>query len=554
MRRTLVLLLVCVISKSLIAQNYPLYNGYFLNPFIYNPAAAASEQLQVNAGYRRQWLEIPNAPTVFSLTANTLLNETRAGVGVRISSSSRGFLRSTELSLAYAYGVPLNSSSRLFFGLSGGVLSNSVNLSDITNVNDPALGTLSSSMVPSISFGMLYKNTNGINLGFNLPKMVNSQQLDTKYSFTFLDDLIVSASFSRWNPTPKFVKGKSTKSYGKKKQASSPPLEVFSLYRYSSFYGSLIEATAKYNFNKSIWLSATYRQNQGFVPGIGVNADNVSFSYFYEPGVGGDLPLKTHEVLLTLRLGKDKKFRDKAPVPPVSKVTPPKQPTQVAKVQPKTTTPPAQTQVKKDVATQPVKKEEPVKKEVVTEPVKKETTQQVAAKTNVTPVKKDSAKTVAKVEVPTKDPEAAKHHPRFNQSLSQLDLGKKDTVAEAHEAERKELDKHIDDHAEGKHDDTHDVPVNQRHDFVKRGTHHEELELATYVIAGAFQSRGNAEHYVNTLKKLGYNTADFGHLSARNLWYVFIAEEPEIPEAKKDRDRLQKNKIFSTVWLLTVQQ
>jgi hypothetical protein len=79
------------------------------------------------------------------------------------------------------------------------------------------------------------------------------------------------------------------------------------------------------------------------------------------------------------------------------------------------------------------------------------------------------------------------------------------------------------------------------------------MELGTYVISGAFQSRANAEHYVNTLKSLGYKNSDFGHLSARNLWYVFIAQENQVQDAKKERDRLQKNKIFSKVWLLTVQ-
>jgi len=89
---------------------------------------------------------------------------------------------------------------------------------------------------------------------------------------------------------------------------------------------------------------------------------------------------------------------------------------------------------------------------------------------------------------------------------------------------------------------------------VKRGTHHEELEVGTFVIAGAFQSRANAEHYVKTLKSLGYNDADFGHLSVRNLWYVFIAEEAEIPKAQVRRNKLQKNRIFKDVWLLTVQE
>jgi len=74
-RSTIIFFFLCFLHLSLYAQNYPLYNGYFLNPYIYNPAAAATERLQVNAGYRRQWLEIPNSPAITSLTVNSLMDE-----------------------------------------------------------------------------------------------------------------------------------------------------------------------------------------------------------------------------------------------------------------------------------------------------------------------------------------------------------------------------------------------------------------------------------------------------------------------------------------------
>ncbi len=244
-------------------------------------------------------------------------------------------------------------------------------------------------------------------------------------------------------------------------------------------------------------MSATYRQYAGIIPGIGINLENLTFSYFYEPGLGGDLPLKTHEVLLSIRLGKNKKFREKAPPPPAAKVT--------------TTQP-------KVVA----KKPEPVKK--VEEPKKVE-----------------EKKTVPVVTTPVVAQDVS-HQPRFKKTDPMAKIEPSDTAAtrKAHAEERKELEKHIEEHAEGKHDDTHNEPVNQRHDFVKRGTHHEELDLGTYVIAGAFQSRANAEHYVKTLKSMGYTDSDFGHLSVRNLWYVYVADEAEIPNAQIERNKLQK--------------
>lgn len=198
----------------------------------------------------------------------------------------------------------------------------------------------------------------------------------------------------------------------------------------------------------------------------------------------------------------------------------------------------------------------------------KKPTNTTPSNSNKPPVKQDNKQPVVVTKLPVKnnpvtvpsDPkkntqtpvkkDSASHKPRYEQKLPQLDVSQ----PTEHEQERQDLDKHLEEHGEGKHDDTHNEPINERHDFVKRGAHHEEMPVGTYVIAGAFSSRENADHYVGKLKGMGYSSADFGHLSARNLWYVFIAQENEIPEAKKERDRLQKNKIFAKVWLLTVQE
>lgn len=517
----LLFLLVADVSE-VFAQNYSLYDGYFINPYIYNPAAAASSRAQVFAGYRKQWFGIAGAPTVFTLTGSTLIDGSRAGVGVKVSSISRGFLNSTDASLSYAYGVPLNKASKLFFGLSAGALSNSVNLTDVSNASDPALGTLTSSIIPSASFGMLLTSGTGLNVGVTLPKLITDQQLNSKYSFSYFDNAIFTASYSKWDPNPKTIKKGKGKAIGKAKKSTNIPVELFTIYRYSS-YGSTIEATAKYNFNQYIWISAGYRQYAGLIPGIGINANDFSFSYFYEPGIGGEMPLKTHDVLLSLRFGKVNKFRDKPHPVPVSKTIPPQ--TKAVTKQPET----------KPVVTKPETKP------ANTKPV-------VTPQTKVTQPANQGVATKKPETTPKKDSAVVRHQPRLGRSQVDTSL-----VSREHAEERRQLDEHLAAHADGKHDDPHNQPVNERHDFVKRGTHHEELDAATYVIGGAFKSRINAEHYSTTLNSMGYK-ADFGHLSIRNIWYVFIAQEDSIDEAKKERERLRKNKIFSQVWLLTVQE
>jgi hypothetical protein len=46
------------------AQQMPIYNNYFLNPFYYNPARAGTDPDggRINLGFQKQWDRMPSAP------------------------------------------------------------------------------------------------------------------------------------------------------------------------------------------------------------------------------------------------------------------------------------------------------------------------------------------------------------------------------------------------------------------------------------------------------------------------------------------------------------
>src|SRR5687768_9074448 len=86
MRSFLKVLPVCisvVACFSMQAQNYPVYNSYYINPYLYNPAEAATEFTYIFVNHRQQWLGIEGSPRLTTVNFNTLLNESRAGVGVK---------------------------------------------------------------------------------------------------------------------------------------------------------------------------------------------------------------------------------------------------------------------------------------------------------------------------------------------------------------------------------------------------------------------------------------------------------------------------------------
>src|SRR6187455_2281407 len=121
------------------AQNYPVYNSFYVNPYLYNPAEALTEYTYVYAIHRQQWMNVEGAPQLSALTFNTLMHESRAGFGGKLSLYKRGLLTTTDFSASYAYGIPVGQKNWLILGLSGGAISNTIDMANVTDPNDPAI-------------------------------------------------------------------------------------------------------------------------------------------------------------------------------------------------------------------------------------------------------------------------------------------------------------------------------------------------------------------------------------------------------------------------------
>jgi type IX secretion system PorP/SprF family membrane protein len=310
----------CFAYSNLHAQNFPVYNSYYINPYLYNPAEVASDYTCIFVNHRQQWMNIEGAPVLTTVNLTTLLNETRAGIGIRGSSFKRGLLSTTDFVLSYAYGIPLNQKSLLFFGLSGGAISNTI---DITNVdpNDPAIANyLANNIQPAANFGILLRSASGVNLGIALPQLFtpkfNSTTAFENTAVSPFDNVIVSAYYK------KKVEGKIVTRIRKgvrtrvKTNDSYAPLEFYTLYKYSKSGTSQFEVMGKLNLSENFWLGASYRQSYGVTGSLGFMISKFLLSYSYEPGNQPEPAFSkgTHEIQLGLRLGEARKFRRAAPV------------------------------------------------------------------------------------------------------------------------------------------------------------------------------------------------------------------------------------------------
>ena len=315
------LFLCSTACSKLYAQNFPVYNSFYINPFLYNPAEALTEYTQIFALHRQQWMNIEGAPTVSALTFNTLLNESRAGVGGKFSSYKRGLLKTTDFTLSYAYGIPMGQKNWLFLGLSGGAITNSIDIEKVSDPTDPAIANyLANNMQLAAGFGALYRSGSGLNVGLALPQLFpsvyNSEASFSNTTVSPTDNVFVTIYYKRKVQSKIVSRKKGGLKRTVKTQEAIAPLEMYFNYKYSKYGNSQFELLGKLNLTQNFWLGGSYRLPYGFTGNVGINTQRFILGYSYEPGnqPQDGFSQGSHEVIVGLKLGSLKKFKRAAPV------------------------------------------------------------------------------------------------------------------------------------------------------------------------------------------------------------------------------------------------
>lgn len=314
---------VCVFLGNFNAwsQNLPVYTSYYANPFLYNPAAAASENTNLFIHHRQQWTGVEGAPVLSAVSFNSLIDNSRSGLGFKVSSFQRGLLTTSDVSFAYAYGIPVSKKNYLFFGMSVGAITNTVDVINATDPSDPVFADYQANNLQAAgSFGLLYQASSGLNFGFMLPQLFAPTFLDASFAEVTplpFDNMIVSIGYRKsleGMMISKKVRGMKTRT--KATADVYAPLEFYLLYRYSAYSTSQFEVMTKLNLSQSFWLGASYRQAYGVIASTGFNVKRLALGYSFELGGQPEAGFSqgTHEVFASLRIGERKKFKKTAPL------------------------------------------------------------------------------------------------------------------------------------------------------------------------------------------------------------------------------------------------
>ena len=174
-------LLVFIALMDVKAQQNPHYTQYMYNMNVINPAYAGSkENIAFGLLYRKQWVNIEDAPTSFTFSGHTPTGN-NVGLGLSFISDKIGPVTEQNVYGDFSYTLKLKDSHRLALGLKAGVSFHKVGLRDIqSSLPDPSEGIFGEDINDSslnIGVGAFYY-TDKYYVSLSVPNVLKSAHLD----------------------------------------------------------------------------------------------------------------------------------------------------------------------------------------------------------------------------------------------------------------------------------------------------------------------------------------------------------------------------------------
>lgn len=154
MRNRLLLAMGLIVGyvSTISAQQLPYYNHYFLNQYLINPAfAGISGYTDVMSAYRKQWVGIPDAPETLLLTVDWPIKVNKAGLGLMLYNDRTNIISQTGAYGSFSYKVNTGKKSRLFFGLSLGLVNTGIDF-DRVRAQDKSESVLLNNPIQKLLF------------------------------------------------------------------------------------------------------------------------------------------------------------------------------------------------------------------------------------------------------------------------------------------------------------------------------------------------------------------------------------------------------------------
>lgn len=274
------------------AQQDPHYTQYMYNMSVINPAYAGSKE-GISGGllYRKQWVEIEDAPTTGTFFLHSPVGR-NVGLGLSFITDKIGPVEEHNIYGDFSYTLNLGGEHKLAFGLKAGVTMHKVDFNTIyPTLPDPEDDVFAQNN-PSETFlnagaGVFYY-TDKYYVAFSMPNMLKAKYLDydgTKYGSEELHYFLTGGYVFDLNPNLKF------KPFAMVKSSFEAPLSL--------------DLSTNFLINEKLELGATYRLDDSF--GGMVNfaiTPSLKIGYAYDHIVSNlnTVTPASHEVILLFDL------------------------------------------------------------------------------------------------------------------------------------------------------------------------------------------------------------------------------------------------------------
>ncbi|MFN6037208.1 MAG: type IX secretion system membrane protein PorP/SprF [Bacteroidota bacterium] len=170
-----------ILTQVLISQQEGMLSQYMYSGLYINPAFSGTQAFsEVNAIYRKQWVNFDGAPASQILSAEGAVKEKNMGWGAILMNDKIGVSCRTDIHLNYSYHIRTGKDSKLSLGLRGGASYSRANLTDLKvwDGNDQVFASnLNNLWMPNAGVGLFYLAQNFYS-GLSCPNVVDYTNRD----------------------------------------------------------------------------------------------------------------------------------------------------------------------------------------------------------------------------------------------------------------------------------------------------------------------------------------------------------------------------------------
>ena len=287
-----------IYSIGVFAQQVPINDQYFTNPYFINPAKAGFDGSTKAFLYnRQQWTGIQNAPTNSLFSIDGATNNDKVGLGLILSNDVDNIFNRTSVYGTYSYKIKITDNQHISLAASAGVMNVHIAFEDVVadNTNDPLLLSTDANKTNfSANFGLNYK-FKGLQVGIVAYQLAGSkfhyetqtQGKDINYQliqhFMAVVGYEIVAIPEKLTVTPNIMLRSAI--------GINPQIDAGAMVKYKDF----------------VWANVGWRQNAcAYISLGGIVYNNITIGGAYEYNIGGISKFagSTFEVIVGYTFGK----------------------------------------------------------------------------------------------------------------------------------------------------------------------------------------------------------------------------------------------------------